>query len=89
MDTISVQKNKNTKIHAGTNIKTRHVLFNKSTTSRTSEISVLPEAINNVAGKIDMIFTDGDYDSRHSYILFDHEIKVVISPRSNKEAQQT
>ena len=88
MYTISLQKNKNTKIHAGINIKTRHVLFNKSTTWRTSEISVLSEAINNVAGKIDMIFADSGYDYRCSYLLFDHETKVVIPPRSNTEANK-
>ena len=38
------------KIHAGINIKSRHGLFNKSTTSRISDISVLQEAINNVSG---------------------------------------
>ena len=39
------------KIHVGINLNTRHILFNKSTTSRISDISVLPEAINNVADK--------------------------------------
>ena len=47
------------KIHVGINLNTRHILFNKSTTSRISDISVLPEAINNVAGKIDTLFADG------------------------------
>jgi len=36
------------KIHAGINLNTRHILFNKSTTSKVSDISVLPEAIDNV-----------------------------------------
>ena len=36
------------KIHAGINLNTRHILFNKSTTSIVSDISVLPEAIDNV-----------------------------------------
>ena len=71
------------KIHAGINIKTRHVLFNKSTTSRMSDISVLPEAINNVAAKIDTLFADGGYDSKSSYLLSDPETKVVIPPRRN------
>ena len=34
------------------------------TNLRTSETSVLPEAINNVAGKIDTVFANGGYDSR-------------------------
>ena len=71
------------KIHAGINIKTRHVLFNKSTTSIMSDISVLPEAINNVTGKIDTLFADGGYDSRSSYLLSKPETKVVIPPRRN------
>jgi len=71
------------KIHPGINIKTRHVIFNKSTTSRMSDISVLPEAINNVAGEIDTLFADGGYDSKGSYQLTELDTKVVIPPRKN------
>ena len=76
------------KIHAGINLNTRHILFNKSTTSRVSDISVLPEAINNVAGKIDTLFADGGYDSRSSYLLPHPDTKVVIPPRSNAVADK-
>lgn len=78
-----IRRRKFIKIHAGINVKTRHVLFNKSTTSRVSDISVLPEAINNVVGKIDTLFPDGSYDSRSSYLLPHPETKVVIPPRRN------
>ena len=63
----STRRRKFIKICAGINIKIRYVLFNKSTTSRMSDISVLPEAINNVAGKIDTLFAIGGYDSKGSY----------------------
>ena len=46
------------KIYAGINIKTRHVLFDKSTTSRMSDIPVLTEAQNNFPGKINTLFAD-------------------------------
>ena len=71
------------KIHAGINLNTRHILFNKSTTSRVSDNSVLPEAINNVVGKIDALFADGRYDSKGSYQLPDPDTKVVITTRRN------
>ena len=86
MDTISVKKNK--KIYAGINIKTRHVLFNKFKTSRMSDISVLPKAINNVAAKIDTLFTDFGSDSKTSYLLSYPETKVVIPPRRNALADK-
>ena len=41
----TARRRKFIKIHAGININTRHVLFNKATTSRVSDISVLSEAI--------------------------------------------
>jgi hypothetical protein len=86
MDTISVQKTRRRKfikIHAGINIKTRHILFNKSTTSKVSDISELPEAIGAVSGKIDAIFADGGYDSKGSYQQTELDTKIVIPPRIN------
>ena len=71
------------KIHAGININTKHILFNKSTTSRVSDISVLPQAIDTVGDKIDTLFADGGYDSRSSYLLPDSDTKEVIPPRKN------
>ena len=63
------------------------MLFNKSTGSRVSDISVLPEAVDNV-GKIDTLFADGGYDSRSSYLLPHFDTKVVIPPRSNAVADK-
>ena len=77
------------KIHAGINLNTRHILFNKSTTSKVSDISVLPDAINNVAGKIDTLFADGGYDSNGSYQLSNSETKVIIPPRRNAVADKS
>lgn len=59
------------------------MLFNKATTSRVSDLSVLPEAIDTVGGKIDTLFADGGYDSRSSYELTDSETRVIIPPRRN------
>ena len=75
------------KIHAGINVNSKHVLFNKATGSKVSDIAVLPEAIGNV-GKIDTLFADGGYDSRGSYHLLDSDTKVVIPPRSNAVADK-
>ena len=50
---------------------------------RTSVISVLPEAINNVAGKIDTVFTNGGYNSGYSFPIPELETKVLIPPRIN------
>jgi hypothetical protein len=71
------------KIHAGININTRHVLFNKSTHSKVSDISVLSEAIESVDVKFDALFADGGYDSKSSYQLTKPSTKVVIPPRRN------
>ena len=53
------------------------------TNLRTSETSVLPEAINDVAGKFDTVFANGGYDSRYSYPIPEFETKVLIPPRIN------
>ena len=46
-----IRRRKFSRIHAGINMNTRHILFNKSTTSRVSDIPVLPKAIKNIAIK--------------------------------------
>lgn len=71
------------KIHTGINVNTRHVLFNKSTKSKVSDISVLSEAIENVGGKFKILLADGGYDSRSSYQITYPQTKVVIPPRNN------
>ena len=71
------------KIHAAVNIKTRHVLFNKYMTSRMSDISILPQAINNVEGEIDTLFANSGYDSKGSCKLTKLDTKVVIPHRRN------
>ena len=74
------------KIHAGINITTRHILFNKSTNSKVSGISVIPEAIDTVDVKFDTLFADGGYDSKSLYQLTEPSTKVVIPPRRNAVA---
>ena len=71
------------KIQAGINIKTRHVLLNKHMTSRMSDISLLPEAINNVEGEIDTLFANSGYDSKGSFQLTKLDTKVVIPTKRN------
>ena len=63
-------------------------MFNKSKTSKVSDISVLTEAIDTFTGEIDTLFADGGYDSMGSYQLTDTNIKVVIPPRINAVADQ-
>ena len=76
------------KIHAGINVTTRHILFNKSTKSTVSDISVLSEAIDTVDVKFDTLFADGGYDSRSSYLLPHPDTKVIIPPRRNAVADK-
>lgn len=47
------RRRKFTKIHVGVNVDSRHILFNKSTQSNVSDISVLSEAIKNIDVKLD------------------------------------
>jgi len=76
------------KIHAGINVTTRHILFNKSTNSKVSDISVLSEAIDTVDVKFDKLFADGGYDSKSSYLLTHPDTKVIIPPRRNAFADK-
>jgi len=69
------------KIHTGINVKTREIIYNKSTSSKVSDISILPEAIEQVGDKISKILADGGYDSKRSYSSFSPQIKVLIPPR--------
>ena len=46
-----------------------------------SDISILPEAIEQVGDKIGKILADGGYDSKRSYSSFPPQIKVLIPPR--------
>ena len=71
------------KIHTGININTREIIFNKSTSSNTSDISVLPEAIKQVGNKINKLLADGGYDSKSSYTNLPPEVEVLIPPRKN------
>lgn len=79
----TARRRKFIKIHTGMNVKTRHVLFNRATKSKVSDISVLSEAIDDVDVKFDTLFADGGYDSKSSYHLTPENTKVIIPPRSN------
>ena len=48
-----------------------------------SDISLLPEAINNIEGEIDTLFANSGYDSKGSCKLTKLDTKVVIPPRRN------
>lgn len=78
-----VRRRKFTKIHVGVDVKSRYVLFSKSTQSNVSAISVLSEALNEVECEIHALLADGGYDSKNSYKLTHPETKVIIPPRSN------
>jgi hypothetical protein len=69
-------------------VSTRHILFNKSTNSKVSDISVLSEAIDTVDVKFDTLFTDGGYDSKPPYLLPHPQTKVIIPPRRNAVADK-
>ena len=71
------------KIHTGINVSTRHILYNKSTKSKVSDISVLSEAIESVGGNFDTLLADGGYDSKPSYRITNQTTNVIIPPRSN------
>jgi len=71
------------KIHTGINIKTRHILYNKATTSRVSDISILPDAIKKIGSKFDRFLADGGYDSKSVYAVIPDDVQVLIPPRKN------
>ena len=71
------------KIHTGINIKTRHILYNKATTSRDSDISILPNAVKKVGNKFNRFLADGGYDSKSVYTMIPNEVQILIPPRKN------
>ena len=79
----TTRRRKFIKIHTGINVSTRHILYNKCTTSRVSDISVLSDAVEKVGGRFKRFLADGGYDSKYSYTMMPSEIEIVISPRKN------
>ena len=77
------------KIHTGINVTTREIIFNKSTSSRVSDISVLPEAIKQVGNKFSKLLADGGYDSKSTYRNLPSQVEVVIPPRKNAVKDNT
>jgi hypothetical protein len=71
------------KIHTGINVKTREIIFNKSTSSRVSDISVLPDAIKQVGNNFNKLLADGGYDSKSTYRNLPPDVEVLIPPRKN------
>ena len=71
------------KIHAGINVSTRHILYNKSTTSRVSDISILPDTVEKVGTTFKKFIADGGYDSKSSNSISKPEVEAVIPPRVN------
>ena len=71
------------RIHTGINVNTREIIFNKSTSSRVSDTSVLPEAIKQVGNTFSKLLADGGYDSKSTYTNLPPEVEVLIPPRKN------
>jgi IS5 family transposase len=71
------------KIHAGINVTTREILYNKSTSSRVSDVSVLSDAVEKVGNQCNRFLADGGYDSKYSYTMMSSGVEVVIPPRKN------
>ena len=79
----STRRRKFIKIHTGINVTTREILYNKATSSRVSDISVLPDAIKEVGNKFNKLLADGGYDSKSTYKNLPSQVEVVIPPRKN------
>lgn len=76
------------KIHAGINVSTLHILFNKTTSSRSYDRSVLPEAGQKVKGKIKTLLADGVYNFK-SYYKLPSDVDSITHPRSNDVIDNT
>ena len=79
----ATRRRKFIKIHTGINVTTREILYNKSTSSRISDISILSDAVEKVGNKFNRFLADGGYDSKHSYTMIPSEVVVIIPPRKN------
>mgnify|MGYP000623554331 CR=1 FL=1 len=71
------------KIHTGINVDTRHIIFNKTTSSRKHDGTQFPDAIKQAGNKIKIILADGGYDFKSSFGLTHPDVKIIIPPRSN------
>lgn len=71
------------KIHTGINVETREIIYNKSTSSKVSDISVFPAAIELVGAKVSKVLADGGYDSKRSYTHLPLQVEVLIPPRKH------
>lgn len=85
----ATRRRKFTKIHTGINVSTRHIVFNKATSSRVHDGSVLPEAIEIVGEHIRTLLADGGYDFKSSYRVVPDDVDVIIPPRSNAVKDDT
>jgi IS5 family transposase len=79
----TTRRRKFIKIHTAINVNTRHIVFNKATSSRIHDGTVLPKAIDNVGKNIKTLLADGGYDFKSSYKAAPPHVKVIIPPRSN------
>lgn len=77
------RKRKFVKIHTGINTSSKHILFNKVTSSRKHDGSILPEAVEKLKGNLKTLLADGGYDFKSSYGLTAEDVNVIIPPRSN------
>ncbi len=79
----ATRRRKFVKIHAGIDVSTRHIIFNKTTSSKMHDGTVLPEALENIGNDISVLLADGGYDFKSSYAMTPVEVDIVIPPRSN------
>jgi len=79
----TTRRRKFIKIHTGINVTTREILYNKSTSSRVSDISILSDAVEKVGNKFNRFLADGGYDSKYSYTMMPNGVEIVIPPRKN------
>lgn len=77
------RRSKFVKIHTGINVTTREIVYNKVTSSRVSDISMLSDAVRKVGNKFNRFLADGGYDSKCSYTMIPSEVEVIIPPRKN------
>ena len=79
----ATRQRKFVKTHTGIDVSSRHIIFNKKTSSRVHDGTVLPEAIEEVGKDIAALLADGGYDFKDSYKLTSYDTKVIIPPRAN------
>ena len=77
------RRRKFTKFHVGINVSERHILFNKTSSSKVHDGSILPEAVEEVEESMKTLLADGAYDFKSSCRIVSSDVDAIIPPRSN------